>query len=131
MVVLTIQLEPLLYLENSETSVADVQEEEWEAVCEMYQKIVRYYRQSYPEVEVLDMKNENPYLLFSFKKASLSEEEMVELLQIFCGYSSDNEIFLDDQRYTLKSELIDYDKKEEEISFLQKYNETVKSLEEL
>jgi|TARA_B100001093_G_C26247692_1_gene767202 hypothetical protein len=103
--------------------IEDFDEEEWDLVADMFERLVLNFRQAYPKINIKRLDTlEKPYIYIDLEKESFLEEELDYYIEILSGFDSENIIFFDDIKYIIRCHLI---KKDNKKSILDKFNDLV------
>lgn len=91
--------------------ITDFDDEEWDLVADMFERLVRNFKQAYPKVNIKKLEtHQKPYIYMELEKKEFLEEELDYYIEILSGYDSDNIIFFDDIKYIVRCELTDDEK---------------------
>jgi hypothetical protein len=120
-----LKLQP--YAESDDNEILeDFDDEEWDLISDLFERLVRNFKESYPKVEFTRLDSlEKPYIYMSFQKEDLVDEEIDYYIEVLTGFTNDNIIFFDDIKYSIRASIdLDYlkEKSKEKESFLDKFN---------
>lgn len=121
--ILNLKLQPYAESDNG-TKIDTFDEEEWEIIADLHERLVRNFKQSYPKVNITKLDTlRKPFIYIDLEKEDFLEEEAEYYIEILSGFNDDNIIFFDDEKYSIRCILIEEEEKEE--SFLERFNNMV------
>ena len=107
--------------EEDVNNIEDFQGEEWELVYDVFVRIVRNFKETYPEVSV-DIEDLGDKVRTTISKQEMTEDEFEYFIDILTGHQEDNIINFDSVDYVIRGEIVD----EKKSTILDRYNQLVK-----
>lgn len=114
------------YADSSEEDVKnieDFQHEEWDLIYDVFVRIVRNFKEAYPEVEVTIF-DSKPNIRLTVSKEEMTEDEFEYFIDVLIGHQEDNVVTFDSVDYVIRGEIVD----EKKTTILDRYNQMVHDL---
>jgi hypothetical protein len=99
--------------------ITEFDEEEWELIVDVFQRLIRNFKQTFPEVEFDTLEQDSSTgtsdssrsdqrkLIIKFREdPNITEVELDYHIETLCGHNLDNVIFFDDDEYSIRGSLI-------------------------
>ena len=120
--IIDLKLKPYAECEKGQY-IFDFDEEEWDLVSDLFERLVRNFKQVYPKVSITRLDTlKKPFIYIDLEKNEFLEEEIGYYIEILSGFDSENIIFFDDEKYVIRCNLEKEDVKE---NMLEKFNNLV------
>ena len=102
----TLKIKP--YGENQKGGlISNFDEEEWDLVVDLQERLIRNFKNSYPEIKFDKLTHDKETITMVFGKTiPLNNEEIEDYVSNLCGYNMENVIFFDDEEYYIRGEII-------------------------
>ena len=123
--IIDLKLRPYAECDKSEdANIDDFDDEEWDLIADMFERLVRNFKQAYPKVNIsrLDTSTK-PFVYIDLIKEKFLEEELDYYIEILSGFDSENIIFFDDIKYVIRCHLVEKENKKE--NTLDKFNNLI------
>lgn len=123
----TLKIKP--YGENQQGGlINDFDDEEWDLIVDLFERVIRNFKRSFKNIIFNQLEEENRSLNIVFGASSgvIKEQELDEYIEILCGYNLDNVIYLEDEEYYIRGEIILEEKRKD--NFLDRFNSLVKDI---
>lgn len=123
----TLKIKP--YGENQQGGlINDFDDEEWDLIVDLFERVIRNFKRSFKNIIFNQLEEENRTLNIVFGPPSgvIKEQELDEYIEILCGYNLDNVIYLEDEEYYIRGEIILEEKRKD--NFLDRFNSLVKDI---
>lgn len=122
--IIDLKLKPYAECENKE-DIKDFDDDEWDLVADLFERLVRNFKQVYPKVRVSKLDTlKKPYVYIDLEKDEFLEEELDYYIEILSGFDSENIIFFDNDKYIVRCNLEEREKEAKE-NALEKFNNLV------
>jgi len=102
----TLRIKP--YGENQKGDlITDFEEEEWDLVVDLQERLIRNFKYSYPEINFEKLNHDGKIITMVFgKRKAITENDLEEYIETLCGYNMENVIFFDEKEYYIRGEIV-------------------------
>jgi hypothetical protein len=114
------------YAESCEDEVENIlsfDKTEWNLIYGVFVRIVRNFKDVYPEVDV-KITDKNPNICLTILKKEMTEDEFEYFVDVLSGHQTDNIVNFDSIDYIIKGNITE----EKKITYLDRFNAMVRDL---
>jgi len=128
--IIDLKLKPYAECDNEEDNIYEFDDDEWDLIADMFERLVRNFKQAYPKVKINKLETlNNPYINIDLEKDEFIEEELDYFIEVLSGFVNENIIFFDDTKYIIRCQLEENKEKEvEKENPIDKFNRLVEDL---
>ena len=124
--IIDLKLKPYAECDNEEDNIYEFDDDEWDLIADMFERLVRNFKQAYPKVNISKLDTlKKPFIFIDLEKQEFLEEEIDYYIEILSGFDSENIIFFDDVKYVIRCHLEEKEDEEVKENMLDKFNSLV------